>query len=48
MIDNWTDHGPTIDTGLRALTAGTHDVVVEYYENNGGSMAKAGWTPGGG
>jgi glucose/arabinose dehydrogenase/PKD repeat protein len=48
VIDNWTDHGPVIDTGFRALTAGTHSIVVEYYENNGGSMAMASWTPGGG
>ena len=48
VIDNWTDHGPTTDTGARPLTAGAHDVVVEYYENNGGAEARAGWSLGGG
>ena len=45
VIDNWTDHGPTTDTGTRTLTAGAHSVVVEYYEKGGGAEARASWMP---
>jgi PKD repeat protein len=48
VIDNWTDHGPTTDTATRSLTAGDHEVVVEYYEKGGGAVARASWAPTGG
>ena len=45
VIDNWTDHGPTLNTALRTLTGGEHEVVVEYYENGVGAVAEASWQP---
>lgn len=41
IINNWTDHGPTWNcTSNIALTVGTkYSVVIEYYENGGGSEA---------
>ena len=38
LIDRWTDHPPMTDTGTRTLTAGDHDVKVEYYERGGGAV----------
>jgi len=43
VIDNWTDHGTTVDVGIRTLTAGTHDIKMEYYENAGEAVAKLSW-----
>ncbi len=45
IINRWTDHGPTNDTATRVMTAGDHDVKVEYYERGGGAVAQASWTP---
>lgn len=41
IINNWTEHGPTWDCSTNiALTVGTkYSVVMEYYENGGGSVA---------
>ncbi|MEQ1721911.1 MAG: cadherin-like domain-containing protein [Pseudobdellovibrio sp.] len=41
LINNWTEHGPTWNCSANvALTVGTkYSVVVEYYENGGGSQA---------
>ena len=38
LIDRWTDHAPTTDTATQTLTAGDHDVKVEYYERGGGAV----------
>jgi hypothetical protein len=47
VIDNWTDHAPTVNSGQIALTAGQlHDVRMEYYENGGGAQAKLEWSSG--
>src|SRR5690606_10228250 len=44
VIDNWTDHGPTVDRGAIALTAGnTYPIRLEYYENGGGAVIQLGW-----
>ena len=49
LINNWTDHGPTTDTSA-AVTLGAGQVVsvvVEFYENGGGAVARLRWrTPG--
>jgi hypothetical protein len=42
-IDRWTDHGPTTDTATQSLTAGEHDVRVEYYERGGGAVIQVSW-----
>ncbi|HEX7665288.1 MAG TPA: PA14 domain-containing protein, partial [Polyangiaceae bacterium] len=45
IIDNWTDHGSTENTGTIALTAGKKvDVKVEYYENTGNAVAELSWS----
>ena len=43
IINRWTDHGPTIDKATRTLTAGDHDVKVEYYERTGGAVIQVSW-----
>ncbi|MFO8008227.1 MAG: PA14 domain-containing protein, partial [Candidatus Brocadiia bacterium] len=45
VIDNWTDHGPTEDTGTISLSAGTkYDVQLDYYENAGGAVIELYWS----
>nr|MBA3686567.1 hypothetical protein [Planctomycetota bacterium] len=45
LIDNWTYHGPTNDSGTIALVAGQeYDVRLEYFESGGGSVAKLAWS----
>jgi glucose/arabinose dehydrogenase/endonuclease YncB( thermonuclease family) len=43
VIDGWKDQGPTTYTGVRTMTAGDHDIRVEYYEAGGGAEASFGW-----
>jgi len=40
LIDKWVDQGPTTYTAVRKMTAGSHKVVVEHYENTGGATIK--------
>ena len=42
-IDKWIDQGPTTYTADVALGAGNHTVVMHYYENGGGAVAKLNW-----
>lgn len=45
LIDNWTDHGPTENTGTIALTAGQKvPIRMEYYERTGGAAASLSWS----
>ncbi|HEV2854604.1 MAG TPA: PA14 domain-containing protein [Thermoanaerobaculia bacterium] len=45
VIDNWTDHAPTENSGTISLTAGQrYDVRMEFYENAGGAVAKLLWS----
>ena len=44
LINNWTDHGPSENSGTITLVAGQkYDVKMEYYENGGGAVAKLSW-----
>ena len=44
IINDWTYHGPTTDTGTIALQAGRrYDVTVEYFQGGGGSEAHLFW-----
>jgi hypothetical protein len=43
IIDAWRDQPPTEYRATRSLTAGEHEVKVEYYENGGGAVAQVGW-----
>jgi Ca2+-binding RTX toxin-like protein len=45
VIDNWTDHAPTDNTGTIALEAGKrYDIQLHYYENGGGAVARLQWS----
>jgi hypothetical protein len=44
LIDNWTDHGPTQNSGTIALVAGRkYSIRMEFYENGGGAVATLDW-----
>ena len=43
LIDAWKNQPPTTYTAIRTLTAGNHQVTVEYYENLGGAVAQVSW-----
>lgn len=44
IIDNLTDHGPTVDTGTIALVAGQGvEVQLEFFENTGGAEIRLEW-----
>jgi hypothetical protein len=47
LIDEWRDQAPTTFTASRTLTAGRHDVRVEWFETGFGAVAKLDWTAGG-
>ena len=47
LIDQWRDQSPTTFTASRALTAGRHDVKMEWFETGYGAVAKLGWAAGG-
>ena len=45
IINDWTDHPPTTDTGTVTLTAGQkYSLKVEYYQRYGGAEAKLSWS----
>ncbi len=41
VIDKWVNQGATTWTGTRTLTAGSHTIVVEYFESAGGAVIQA-------
>lgn len=43
LVDQWVDQGATEHSGNIALTAGLADIVMEYYENGGGAVARLRW-----
>lgn len=42
ILNFWVDQGGITHTANKQMTAGTHTVVVEYYENAGGAMMQFG------
>ncbi len=40
IIDKWIDQAPTTYKAQKVLAAGSHTIVMEYYENGGGAVAK--------
>jgi hypothetical protein len=45
LIDNWTDHSNTQDSGSIRLTAGQrYDIQLEYYENGGDAVCQLLWS----
>jgi glucose/arabinose dehydrogenase len=45
VIDQWKDQSATTYTASRTVTAGNHEVKVEYYENGGDAVAKVAIAP---
>jgi hypothetical protein len=45
LINEWYDHPPVTVSNELELGAGHHLVVVEYYENTGGAVARMTWGP---
>lgn len=43
IIDAWRDQAPTEYRANRSLSAGEHEIKVEYYENGGGAVAQVRW-----
>jgi Ca2+-binding RTX toxin-like protein len=44
VVENWTDHGPTDNSGTMTLEAGRrYDIQLDFYENGGGAVAKLQW-----
>jgi hypothetical protein len=43
IIDEWHDQGATTFRARRTLSAGTHQVRVEWYENGGHAVCKLDW-----
>jgi hypothetical protein len=44
IIENWTHHGDTEDTGTIDLVAGNgYSIEIEYFQAGGGSIAQLGW-----
>ncbi len=45
IINNWTDHVLTENSGSIALVGGTkYDIKMEFYENLGGAVAQLSWS----
>ena len=45
IINNWTNHGPTIDTGTVNLSRGWIPIRIENYEWGGGHRLRFRWKP---
>ncbi|MEU4697967.1 PA14 domain-containing protein [Nonomuraea dietziae] len=44
LIDNWTDHSKRDDTGQIALSAGPHDIRMEFYDRGYDAIAELRWS----
>jgi hypothetical protein len=45
IVNNWTDHGPTENSGTINLTANQlYTITMEFYENAGGATAQLSWS----
>ena len=45
IVNNWTNHAPTENSGTIALTAGQrYDIRLEFFENAGGATARLLWS----
>jgi glucose/arabinose dehydrogenase len=45
VIDKWFDQAPTTYTATVNVTAGDHEVKVEFYEHTGTAVAQVSWQP---
>jgi hypothetical protein len=45
LVNNWTGHSPTENSGTIALTGGApYSIQMDYYEDGGGAVAKLSWS----
>jgi hypothetical protein len=44
VVDAWTDHSKRDDSGQIALTAGAHDLRMEFYDNGYDAIAQLHWS----
>jgi len=45
LVDSWYDRAPATDVASLSLTAGRrYDLLMEYYENGGGAVARLEWS----
>ncbi|MGR6916245.1 PA14 domain-containing protein [[Actinomadura] parvosata] len=44
VVDAWTDHSKRDDSGQIALTAGPHDIRMEFYDNGYDAIAQLHWS----
>jgi len=45
LVNNWTDHPPTENSGTIALTAGVrYPIQMDFYENGGGASSALSWS----
>ncbi|MFN8484866.1 MAG: PA14 domain-containing protein [Anaerolineae bacterium] len=44
LIDEWHDASGTVYTFDLGMTAGSHDIKLEYYQNTGRALLQLGWT----
>jgi glucose/arabinose dehydrogenase len=45
IVNNWTDHAPTENSGTISLTTGQrYSIRMEFYENGGGATARLFWS----
>ncbi|MDQ5866156.1 MAG: PA14 domain-containing protein, partial [Chloroflexota bacterium] len=46
VVNNWTTHAPTENSGVVTLQAGQrYDIKLEYFESGGGAVARLLWQP---
>ncbi|MGY1708849.1 PQQ-dependent sugar dehydrogenase [Geodermatophilus sp. SYSU D00758] len=46
LVDEWRDQPASVFTATRTLTAGTHEVRVEWYEGGEAALTRVGWSGG--
>ena len=47
LIDDWSNHAPTMHTCTMEFVAGnSYDVKIEYFDNSGGAVMRFGWDTG--
>ena len=44
VVNNWTHHGGTADTGEIELAAGVHEIEIHYCQEDGGAALSVHWT----
>ncbi|MSP12329.1 MAG: hypothetical protein EXR62_05155 [Chloroflexi bacterium] len=45
ILNAWNDHAAQTISNNKSLSAGTHQVIVEYYEHAGDAVARLTWEP---